>query len=356
MNLHKLRDLGWGPYFERQVSPELAEGVTIARVSAHFGSQLLMLGQQGEFRIPVQLVRSVVEESDDACSDIAVGDWLLLDIRDNRAIKRLDRQTLLYRKAAGEKVRPQLIAANLDTIFIVSSCNAEFNLSRIERYLALVLQAGAVPVVVLTKADLCETHSELQRQVEALHPGLVIETLDARQPDQADVLRTWCRAGQTVALLGSSGVGKSTLAGAMGVGGLATAGIREVDAKGRHTTTARSLHLLHGGGVLVDNPGMRELQLPACEEGVADLFEDIVQLTQRCRFTDCNHQGDEGCAVLEALELGQLDERRFTNYLKLSAEQAHNSRTLAERRQRDRKFGQIYKSIQAEKRRRRDQH
>jgi ribosome biogenesis GTPase len=345
MNPHNLLTIGWKPCFEQQLTEELPDNHFVARVSAHYGSQVLLLGETGEFPIPVQLAESAGE--------VAVGDWLVLHGEDQRAIQRLQRQSLLYRKAAGEQIKPQLIAANIDTIFIVSSCNEDFNLSRIERYLALVLQAEAVPVVVLTKADLCENTADLRRLTEQLHAGLLVETLDARQPEQAEVLKSWCRPGQSVALLGSSGVGKSTLAGALGVSGQATGEIREQDGKGRHVTTARSLHLLPGGGVLVDNPGMRELQLPACADGIADVFVDILQIAEKCKFNDCNHDGDAGCAVGAAVASGDLDQRRLDNFKKLSAEQAHNSRSLAERRQRDRENGRFYKSVQREKRRHR---
>jgi len=347
MDSQQLRAIGWKPFFQRQVASDELEAIVVARVSAHYGSQVLLLGEAGEFRIPVQLAESA--------GDIAVGDWLVLNAEDNRAVQLLERQTLLVRKAAGEEVKPQVIAANLDTIFIVCSCNEDFNLSRIERYLALAIQAGAVPIVVLTKADLCSDPAALRRKAEQLHVGLVVETIDARQAAQAEVLKPWCGPGQSVALLGSSGVGKSTLANALGARSLETAEIREKDGKGRHTTTARSLHLLPSGGVLVDNPGVRELQLPACEDGLMDVFDDVVRIAEGCRYRNCSHDQDAGCAVVAAVESGELDQRRYANFQKLNAEQAHNSRTLAERRQRDRKMGRFYKSVIKTKRRLREE-
>ncbi len=343
MDNHRLRAIGWKPFFELQVPPAASGTVVVARVSAHYGSQVLLLGAAGEFRIPAQLAESAGE--------IAVGDWLVLTAADHRAIQRLERQTLFYRKASGEEVKPQVIAANVDTFFIVSSCNEDFSLSRIERFLALTIQAGATPVVVLTKVDLCSDFATLRRQVEQVHAGLLVETLDARQSSQVEVLKAWCGPGQTVALLGSSGVGKSTLANSLGVGSLATAEIRDKDGKGRHTTTTRSLHLLPSGGILVDNPGIRELQLPACEDGLLDVFEDVVRIAAGCRFSNCSHDGVAGCAVIAAIESGELDPRRVASFQKLDAEQAHNSRSLAERRERDRKMGRFFKSVLKDKRR-----
>ena len=347
MDYQQLRAIGWKPFFEQQLPDDQPEATVVARVSAHHGSQVLLLGAAGEFPVHTQLAESAGE--------VAVGDWLLLSAADHRAVRRLERQTLLYRKAAGAEVKPQLIAANIDTIFIVCSCNENFNLSRIERYLALALEAGTTPVVVLTKADLCSDAAALRRQTEHLHAGLLVETLDAREAADAEVLQPWCGPGQTVALLGSSGVGKSTLANTMGVGNLATGEIRHDDGRGRHTTTSRSLHQLPWGGVLMDNPGIRELQLPACEEGLADVFDDIVQLATNCRFSDCSHNGDAGCAVQEAIEAGELDQRRLTNYQKLLAEQARNSQTLAERREQSRKLGRYYKSVMKAKNRLREE-
>ncbi len=291
----------------------------------------------------------------EACGGIAVGDWVLMDSATKRFLRRLDRNTVIRRMAAGEAAREQVIAANIDALLIVSSCNQEFNLSRLERYLAVALESGAIPVVVLTKADLCGEAAGLRKQVERLHAGLVVETIDARCPEQAGVLEYWCRTGQTIALVGSSGVGKSTLANTLGVGHLLTATIREGDDKGRHTTTSRSMHRVRFGGWLIDNPGMREFQVVGCEQGVEDLFQDMFQLAKQCRFRDCQHTGDAGCALAAAVENGVLESRRLRSFLKLQSEQARNSETLADRRENDRKRGRFYKSIIEGKRKSREQ-
>jgi len=346
MTTPALRAIGWNSFFEDQLAPAELESVILARVSAHHGSQVALYGETGEFRIPVQ--------SAETEGKVAVGDWLVLNDAGNLAIRRLERQTLLARKAAGEEAKPQILVVNVNTVFIVCSCNEDFNLSRIERYLAMALHAGATPVVVLTKADLSDDPAALVLQAKQLHPGLSVEVMDARSSEQSSVLQAWCGPGQSVALLGSSGVGKSTLASALGAGELATGRIRENDGKGRHTTTSRSLHLLPTGGVLVDNPGVREFQLRECEEGVADLFEDVGELIAACKFSNCTHIAEPGCAILAAIQSGALDERRYASYQKLQAEQARNARTLAKRREREQQKTQSIKSAVAKKRRGRE--
>lgn len=346
MNYERLQDIGWKRFFDSQLTPEERRSSIVARVCAHHGAQVLLRSHDSEFAIPVQLA--------EAAGNVAVGDWLTLDPDTHRVQRRMDRSSVISRIGAGQKVREQHIAANIDTILIVMSCNEDFNLSRTERYLALVLQAGATPVVVLTKADLVDDHWTLVRQVEALHTGLVVEALDARDSNQTAALESWCGKGQTVALVGSSGVGKSTIANSLGTEFQDVGEIRSADGKGRHTTTARSLHILNTGGVLIDNPGMRELKLPGCEDGVAEVFVDVVEISARCRFQDCRHEGDAGCAFPTAIAAGEIDERRFQSFQKLNAEQKHYDRSLHERRERDKAFGRMYKAHMADKSRRRD--
>ena len=339
---------GWKPFFQQQITDHGSTPIKVARVSSHHGIRVLLLGETGEFWIPVQ--------SAEAVGGIAVGDWVVLDADADRVLQRLDRRTVLYRKAAGEEIKPQIIATNIDTLFITTSCNEDFNLSRIERYLALALDAGIRPIVVLTKVDLTEDVDAFRRDTEKLHPDLIVESLDARDPTQAEGLRRWCGPGETIALLGSSGVGKSTLANALGADDLATGSIREADGKGRHTTTARSLHLLPSGGVLIDNPGVRECQLVECERGILELFDDVVQIIDRCRFRNCRHDDEVGCAVGPALDSGELDRRRFENFESLNEEQARNAKSLTDREERNQRLarstGRSPKSFGSRKRRR----
>ena len=351
MTAFSLVELGWQSFFEAQVDAMESEHAIPARVFAHFGSQVVFQTPRGQKVVPTSIVEL---EPGSPNSQIAVGDWFLLAPESLRGIRRLERKTVLSRKAAGEEAKRQLIAANIDTAFIVASCNKEFNLSRIERYLATVLEAGCIAVVVLTKADLCDDSASLCRQVRKMHAGLIVEAIDARDPEQTAVLNDFCTTGKTVAMLGSSGVGKSTLLNAMGRLAVRTGEIREADGKGRHTTTARSMHRLCAGGWLVDSPGMREFQIANCEGGVAELFDDIIQLEQSCRFRNCQHEQEPGCAIRRALDSGELNERRYASFRKLASEQRRNAMTLAEKRENEKRQGAYYKKVIAGKKKLRD--
>ncbi len=344
MNSQKLRGLGWKSAFAQQLSDVEAETMLAARVAAHLGNRIQCWTEDDEFSLPTPLPQ--------ACDELAVGDWLLLEPDSRRVVRRLERESILARKTAGELPQAQLIAANLDTLFIVSSCNHDFNASRLERYLSLAAEAAVNAVVILTRADLCDDPGRLRQQASALKSGLIVETLDARDRVQAGILDDWCRLGQTVALVGSSGVGKSTLAMSLGAPALATQQIREDDSKGRHTTTARWIHRLDAGGLLIDTPGMRELQLLDCQDGVAEVFDDVIALADACRFRDCQHMSEPGCAVRAAIDAGDLDPRRLKSYRKLLNEQARNSQSLRERRDESRRLGQYYKAVQSSKRER----
>ena len=326
-----LQDLGWSPFFARQTGdrPDLAA----CRVAAVHRDLLSVLGTGGEaMLIPT-----------DPAGDYAVGDWVLSD--GTRAVERLARQTSLTRRAAGTDARTQLIAANVDTLFITTSCNADFNPARLERYLALAAEAGCFPVVLLTKADLVEEPRDFERRAETLQPMLTALALDARDPEDIARVMAWCGAGQTAALVGSSGVGKTTLMNAMTGGSDATRGIREDDAKGRHTTTSRALRRMVNGGWLIDTPGMRALRLADAADGIDALFADIGALARDCRFSDCQHDTEPGCAVQAAIGAGALDPARLQRWRKLLSEDRRNSETIAEARSRDKAFGKMVRGI-----------
>ncbi|MCT8285610.1 ribosome small subunit-dependent GTPase A [Xanthomonas translucens pv. translucens] len=262
----------------------------------------------------------------------AVGDWVLLE-DDKRIVALLPRRTAIKRGAAGEHYHQQVIAANIDTVFIVCGLDADFNPRRIERYLLLVGGGGAEPVVILTKADLTEYADDALAVLEELAAqSIPLLTVNAKDADSVAALRPWLGAGRTAVLVGSSGAGKSTLTNTLlGVEKMRTAAVRENDSRGRHTTTHRALLPLPSGACLIDTPGMRELK-PTGEEDLAEGgFADIEALAAQCRFNNCAHQAEPGCAVQAAIERGDIEEARLANYMKLRDEVAGAASKLAQR-------------------------
>ena len=330
--------LGWRPFFQQQLSFDELNDCVPVRVIEQHKSQISVAGETAARDLP--LLHHMPA--------LVVGDWLLLDDEGNFR-RLLERNTCFRRKAAGAKLDWQLISANVDTAFIVSSVNEDFNLNRIERYLALVHESGAEPVIVLSKSDLSAESEAYRNQVQSLDRNLSVETVNCLDSVSVDSLRPWLNNGETIAVLGSSGVGKSTLVNTLlGSAQQATGGIREDDDKGRHTTTRRSLIQMEQGGLLLDTPGMRELQLADCREGISSTFADIEALADQCRYADCQHQNEPGCAVKTALENEQLGQRRLDNYLKLKREEALNSSSLSEKRAKDKALGKFYKRTLSE--------
>jgi ribosome biogenesis GTPase len=312
-----LSDLGWSDHFARQATGH--DGMTPARVFAVARDVLTLMSPDGEVRVTPK----------ESTGLFAVGDWVMTD--GLRTVARLAPRTEIARRAAGVTADRQLIAANVDTLAIVTSCNADFNPARLERYLAVAASAGCLPLVVLTKADGVADPGRFVREAQRLSPLVTAMALDAREPEEVARLMPWVRPGQTLALVGSSGVGKTTLQNALTGVEDVTQGIREDDARGRHTTTARALRRTTAGGWLIDTPGMRELQLTDAAEGIAEVFADIGALAADCRFTDCRHEGEPGCAVQAAIARGDLEEARLHRFRKLEREDRFNSEAVHQR-------------------------
>jgi ribosome biogenesis GTPase / thiamine phosphate phosphatase len=333
-----LSSLGWSDFFKHQLDDtELA--LTPVRVAGVHRGRLDGLSVSGPIALPFAGGMS--------SGDFAIGDWVLSD--GIRILRPLERQTLLTRRAAGTGQERQLIAANVDTLFIVTSCNADFNPARLERYLALAAEAGCTAVILLTKADTSAKAEDYRAQAARLQRGLSVLTLDARSSDVAADLSPWCTAGQTVALVGSSGVGKTTLTNTL-TGQTGTTGpIRESDARGRHTTTQRSMHALASGAWLIDTPGMRSLGMADVTEGIDAVFAEVTDLLGQCRFRDCTHQHEPGCAIRLALAEGRLDEARLARWEKLKREDRQSRETPAEARERARRFGKKVQSALSSK-------
>jgi len=328
-----LNEYGWSDHFARQVAP--GDERPTARVIAEHRQMYRLVTAAGECngRVAGRLRHHAAERGDLP----AVGDWVLLrsepaEGSDAAIDAILDRRSAFSRKAAGETTDRQILAANIDTVWIVSSLDHDLSPCRIERYLALGWESGANPVVVLNKADLCDNPQEAQSEIESVAPGTAVHVVSALTGAGVDALAVYLRPGSTVALLGSSGVGKSTLINRLAGHDLQrTAEVRQTDSKGRHTTTARHLLRLPSGALIVDTPGMRELQLWDADHGIKDTFTDVEELASRCRFNDCRHAGEPGCAVAAAIESGQLPAERLASYVKLQNELAFLDRKQSAR-------------------------
>lgn len=331
-------DLGWSNHFAAQIPAPTPDH--IFRVAAVHRDRLTGLSPAGE--------RALLPRAGQSTGTFAVGDWVTAN-PDGLIDQTLERKSLLSRRAAGSGAQAQLIAANVDVLFITSSCNADFNLARSERYLALAHQAGCYPVIVLTKADACDDPQSFVRQAEGLEPFLTVLAVDAHDSQDLRQLLAWCPRGQTGALVGSSGVGKTTLTNGLTQAQDATAGIREDDAKGRHTTTSRALRRMTNGGWLIDTPGMRALRMLDNSDGIDEVFADLVELSQGCRFSDCAHTSEPGCAIQAEIAAGTVVSDRLRRWQKLLREDRMNSETVAQARARDKAFDKMVRSVMKDK-------
>jgi ribosome biogenesis GTPase / thiamine phosphate phosphatase len=321
--MFRLQDLGWNDFFAVQILQN-EEVLAPARVAEESRSRYRLYSECGESWGELS---GKFRHSAHARADLpAVGDWLLAQIRPGEkrsTIHRLlARRSKFSRKTAGKKTEEQIVAANIDTLLLVSSLNREFNPRRLERYLSLAWESGARPILILNKADVCEDPDSLLADAQSASLGVRILLTSALRGDGVAELRQIVRDAGTAAFLGSSGVGKSALINAiLGEDHQPTSDVRETDDRGRHTTTSRQLILALGGGVLIDTPGMRELQLWDSAHGLERTFTDVHHLAAQCKFRDCRHQSEPGCAVRAAAEIGDLDSERLSRYHKLEREQ-----------------------------------
>jgi ribosome biogenesis GTPase len=315
---------GWNSYFEAFWRGEEWKNAVPARVIAQQRKFWRIAGEFGECW--AEASGKLRLAADGGADWPAVGDWVVAEVHGTDVTAMIEevlpRRSKFVRKMAGKKLEEQVIAANVDTALLVSALDGDFNPRRVERYLAQCWESGARPAVVLNKADTCDEVLEKVAEIERIAVGTAVCVVSARTGQGFGELEEFLKPGHTVVLLGSSGVGKSTIANRLlGEAVQEVQPVRESDSRGRHTTTSRELFILPGGALLMDTPGLREMQLWDAEEGVAQVFADIDALATQCRFGDCRHEGEPGCAVQAGLDGGTLDRGRFENRRKLLREQ-----------------------------------
>lgn len=319
-----IAEWGWNSYFEAFWRGDERGGAVPGRVVAQQRELWRVAGDFGEGWAAVSgKLRLAADEGVDWP---AVGDWVVVEVHgaNTTAVIQevLPRRSKFVRKSPGKKMEEQVIAANVDTALLVSALDGDFNPRRVERYLAQCWESGAKPVIVLNKADACEEARGRAAEMERVAVGTVVRVVSAKTGQGFAELKEFLKSGHTLVLLGSSGVGKSTIANRLlGEAVQAVRPVRESDSRGRHTTTSRELFILPGGALLMDTPGLREMQLWDAESGVAQTFADIDALAEQCQFGDCRHEGEPGCAVQAAVSVGTLDPARLENRKKLLREQ-----------------------------------
>jgi len=348
MKQSNLEALGWDSWFEEQARLRCDPTGAVARVAAVDRDQLLLLNETGAFR--AKLSGKVMHESASLMERPCVGDWVCVEKSpaDQYGQVRgvLDRKTRLRRKAVGESVEYQMIAANVDFVIIVQSCHYDFNLKRLERYLVMVREGGATPFVLLTKIDLVGPEVLAAQLAQIKNAGVTapVITLSNVTRQGVDELKGVLVSGKTYCLIGSSGVGKSTIInGLVGRNVLETKVVSETG-EGQHTTVRRELMVLENGAMVIDNPGMREFGVLGAEQGMDARYLDIAAFSAHCRFRDCMHTSEPGCAVRKALETGEIDAGHYENFVKLRSESGHSQLSPAEKRKKDKDFGRLIKS------------
>ncbi len=353
----KLSELGFDGWFRERRDALKKPDLHVARVTRVDRDRYLVLNERSE--VQAEVTGNLLFSADSGQDLPCVGDWVLADYynEDSLAIihEVLPRKSFLRRKAAGKKVEYQMIASNIDVAFIMQSCDANFNVRRMERYLVMVHEGRIRPVILLSKSDLVQA-GELEQyalEIKNAHISAPVIAFSNTTGDGLGTIRELLERSRTYCMLGSSGVGKTTLLNhLLGRDEFETHPVREKDGRGRHTTARRQLSVLDTGALLIDTPGMRELGVMAADAGIDSSFSEISELAANCKYRDCTHTREAGCAVLKAVEEGALDKERYQNYLKLMKESAFYQMSYAERRRKDKQFGKMVKAALKEVRKR----
>ena len=345
----KLADLGYTQNLEKYRQDNMLNSLDVGRVTAEHKERYVV--KTGTSEYDAELLGNLRFTATTRADLPAVGDWVAISEYDtDKAIIHAiyPRQSVLERQAASKAGQRQIIATNIDFGLIIISVNRDFSINRLERYLAICHEAGVEPIIVVSKIDLVEdeVQKDIIQQIESRLAGVRILLISSKTGHGIDALRNEIQPGATYCLLGSSGVGKSTLLNALNDGELmATGEISEVIDRGRHVTSHRELFILNNGGIIIDNPGMREVGLTDNKDGLELTFDSINELASDCRFNDCSHINEAGCAILSALEAGNLDQDSYNNWQKLAREKAYFEANIEERRRKDKQFGKMVKNV-----------
>ncbi len=354
--MSNLESIGYSDWFEHRVEDDKIAAYDIARVVSVHKDSFTVTKSDGE--VFAELSGNLLYSCESASDLPTTGDWVYANFYDNNShaiiYGVLPRKTLLKRKAAGKQVDFQLIAANIDVALIIQSLNENFNLRRLERYLVMVNESGIEPVILLSKSDLlpAEQIEDIRKKVLQITPDTTVIAFSNLNQDEVTCITGLLKSKMSYCLLGSSGVGKTTLINSiMGNSTFETKSVSKIQNKGRHTTTRRQLVRLESGAMIIDTPGMRELGSMSVDDGLDETFSELLILSQNCKFTNCTHNNEKGCAVLAAIQAGDLSESRYKNYLKMKKESDFNQMSYLDKKRKDKNFGKLVKSIMKDKRR-----
>ncbi|NNK96138.1 MAG: ribosome small subunit-dependent GTPase A [Desulfobacterales bacterium] len=355
--MDKLENIGYGDWFRNQVDVGKIAVHEVARVVAvHKDSCVITKGDGDVF---AECSGNLLYLSVSPFDLPTTGDWVYANFYDDDSHAIIHgvfpRRTLLKRKTAGKLVDFQLIAANIDVAFIMQSVDDNFNLRRLERYLAMVNESEITPIILVSKCDLVASDEvgEIKKNIMSIAPHITVSAFSNLNGENITAIKSSLLPGKTYCLLGSSGVGKTTLLNSIiGSEQFETKAVSKKQSKGRHTTTSRELVKLENGALLIDTPGMRELGNISIDAGIDETFSEILELAEHCQFRDCNHTYEKGCALLAAIKAGDLDEQRYKNYVKMKNESAFHDMSYSEKRKKDKAFGKMVKSVMKSKKQR----
>ena len=344
----KLEDLGFDDWFLKKSGNFQHPDYSFARVTAVNKNKFIIRNKETE--IPAEIPGKVIHRATSNLDFPTVGDWVKIQYFDNNTFaiihEILPRKSILKRKMAGARIEYQLIASNIDIVFIMQSIEHDYNISRLERYLIMANESNIEPVILLSKIDLVSTDNLNQKilEIKKINPHYKVIAFSNKTGEELNKVKNTMKPGKTYCLLGSSGVGKTTLLNNLIDKNLySTDTVRKKDGRGRHVTTRRQLIILEQGSIVIDTPGMRELANIGASKGLSETFSDITNLAQSCQFGDCTHTHEPGCSVLKAVDIGRLNKKHYQNFLKLRRESEYNEMSYLEKRKKDRVFGNMIK-------------